>query len=130
LRRKGRQRGSACTERKRERIKIWGEGHIVEDDAALPAALIPKEGKSRGEQILLFRVLAWDANCPKYIPQRFDAADISRPLEHRRIDELESKIAQLLDAETRQTAASRSGQLRRSSNPRISSSSRPGRCPH
>jgi predicted pyridoxine 5'-phosphate oxidase superfamily flavin-nucleotide-binding protein len=89
----------------RQRIKIWGEAHIVEDDPKLLAALMPKDGKSRGEPILVSRVLAWDANCPKHIPQRFDAADISRALEQRdrRIAELEEKIARLLDAEARQT---------------------------
>ena len=82
----------------RQRIKLWGEARIVEDDAALLADLMPKDGKSRGEQVLVFRVLAWDANCPKHIPQRFDAGDIAQALEQRdrRIAELESKIVQLL----------------------------------
>jgi hypothetical protein len=77
-----------------QRIKVWGEAHIVEDDAALLAILMPKDGKPRGEQILVFRVLAWDANCPKHIPQRFDAADIARALEERdqRIAELEAQV--------------------------------------
>jgi predicted pyridoxine 5'-phosphate oxidase superfamily flavin-nucleotide-binding protein len=83
----------------RQRIKIWGEARVVEDDVALLADLMPKDGKSRGEQVIEFRVLAWDANCPKHIPQRFDASDMARVLEQRdqRIAELESKIAQLLD---------------------------------
>ncbi len=81
----------------RQRIKLWGEARIVEDDATLLADLMPKDGKYRGEQVLEFRVLAWDANCPKYIPQRFDAADIARELEERdrRIAELESEIVRL-----------------------------------
>ena len=81
----------------RQRIKLWGEARIVEDDAALLADLMPKDAKSRGEQVLIFRVLAWDANCPKYIPQRFDAVDMARALEQRdqRIAELESEIARL-----------------------------------
>lgn len=81
----------------RQRIKVWGEAHIVEDDAALLALLVPKDGKSRGEQVLVFRVLAWDANCPQHIPQRFDAADISRALEQRdqRIAELEAEVRRL-----------------------------------
>ena len=84
----------------RQRIKLWGEARVVEDDAALLADLMPKDGKSRGEQVLIFRVLAWDANCPKYIPQRFDAVDMARALEQRdqRIAELESEIARLSNA--------------------------------
>ena len=38
----------------RQRIKLWGEARIVEDDAALLADLMPKDGKSRGEQVLEF----------------------------------------------------------------------------
>ena len=84
----------------RQRIKLWGEARIVEDDAALLADLMPQDAKSRGEQVLIFRVLAWDANCPKYIPQRFDAVDIARALEQRdqRIAELESEVARPLNA--------------------------------
>ena len=83
----------------RQRIKLWGEARIVEDDALLLADLLPKDGKSRGEQVLIFRVLAWDANCPKHIPQRFDAADLSRALEQRdqRIAELEAQVRRLLN---------------------------------
>jgi len=91
----------------RQRIKLWGEARIVEDDAALLADLLPKDGKSRGEQVLIFRVLAWDANCPKHIPQRFDAADISRALEQRdqRIAELEAEVRRLLKPEAQRTSA-------------------------
>ncbi len=91
----------------RQRIKIWGEAHIVEDDAALLAVLMPQDGKSRGEQILVFRVLAWDANCPKYIPQRFDAAEISRVLEVRdqRIAELEAEVRRLANSGAQRTSA-------------------------
>jgi predicted pyridoxine 5'-phosphate oxidase superfamily flavin-nucleotide-binding protein len=99
----------------RQRIKLWGEARIVEDDAALLADLMPKDGKSRGEQVLEFRVLAWDANCPKHIPQRFDALDMARVLEQRdqRIAELESKIAQLLDDRAIHKAMQRSVPLPR-----------------
>jgi len=91
----------------RQRIKLWGEARIVEDDAALLADLLPKDGKARGEQVLIFRVLAWDANCPKHIPQRFDAADSSRALEQRdqRIAELEAEVRRLLDLGAQHTSA-------------------------
>ena len=81
----------------RRRIKIWGEARVVEDDSARLAELMPKGYKSRGEQVILFHVKAWDANCPQHIPQRFEAADVARQLEtrDRRITELEEEIARL-----------------------------------
>jgi predicted pyridoxine 5'-phosphate oxidase superfamily flavin-nucleotide-binding protein len=77
-----------------QRIKLWGEARVIEEDAALLEDLLPGDGKSRGEQVVEFRVLAWDANCPKYIPQRFDATDVERALEQRdrRIAELEAQL--------------------------------------
>ncbi|TGV63748.1 pyridoxamine 5'-phosphate oxidase, partial [Mesorhizobium sp. M00.F.Ca.ET.158.01.1.1] len=64
----------------RQRIKIWGTARIVEDDAELTARLMPPDYKARPEQVILFTVSAWDANCPQHIPQRFEAADVSAAL--------------------------------------------------
>jgi hypothetical protein len=90
----------------RRRIKLWGEARIVENDAALLAELMPEDGKSRGEQVLEFRVLAWDANCPQHIPQRFEAADVARALgeRDRRIAELEAEVARLSGGPARRPA--------------------------
>jgi predicted pyridoxine 5'-phosphate oxidase superfamily flavin-nucleotide-binding protein len=81
----------------RRRVKIWGDAHIVEGDQALTDRLMPPGYKARPEQVLLFTVRAWDANCPKHIPQRFEAADVARALAARdqRIAELEAEVAQL-----------------------------------
>jgi len=81
----------------RQRIKLWGEARVIEDDAVLLADLMPKDRKVRDEQILEFRVLAWDANCPRHIPQRFDAGEVARIVELRdkRIAELEAEIARI-----------------------------------
>jgi len=81
----------------RQRVKIWGEAHVVEDDSALLSKLMPSNYKARGEQVILFTVLAWDANCPQHIPQRFEATDVARLLEKRdqRIAVLEAEIARL-----------------------------------
>ena len=81
----------------RSRIKIWGEARVVEDDPNLLAQLMPADYKARGEQAILFRVKAWDANCPQHIPQRFDAADVARTLAQRdsRIAELEAQVKRL-----------------------------------
>jgi predicted pyridoxine 5'-phosphate oxidase superfamily flavin-nucleotide-binding protein len=84
----------------RQRVKIWGEAKIVEDDAALLASLMPHGYRARPEQVILFKVIAWDTNCKQHIPQKFDAADVKVAIESRdaRIAELEAEIAALKGA--------------------------------
>lgn len=81
----------------RQRIKLWGEARIVEDDPALLESLMPKGYKARPEQAILFRVSAWDINCPQHIPQKFDAEDVAAALAFRdeRIAALEAELAAL-----------------------------------
>lgn len=80
----------------RRRIKIWGTAHMIEDDAALIGRLMPESYTARPEQVLLFKLEAWDANCPQHIPQRFEAEDVVRVLAERdaRIAELEARLAE------------------------------------
>ena len=81
----------------RRRVKIWGEARVVEDDPALTQALMPKGYRARPEQVILFKIAAWDTNCPQHIPQKFDAADVAAALAQRdaRIAELEAELAKL-----------------------------------
>lgn len=81
----------------RRRVKIWGEARVVEDDPALIEALMPKGYRARPEQVLVFKIAAWDTNCPQHIPQKFDAADVATALAARdeRIAELEAELAVL-----------------------------------
>jgi predicted pyridoxine 5'-phosphate oxidase superfamily flavin-nucleotide-binding protein len=81
----------------RRRVKLWGTARVVEDDAALLASLMPQGYRAKPEQVILFTISAWDTNCPQHIPQKFDAADVSRALESRdaRIAELEAELATL-----------------------------------
>lgn len=65
------------------RIKIWGEARVVEGDADLTAQLMPDGYSARPEQIMLFTITAWDANCPQHIPQRFEAADVEASIADR-----------------------------------------------
>lgn len=83
----------------RRRVKIWGKARVVEDDPELLARLLPADYKARPEQVFLFEVTAWDANCPQHIPQRFEAEDVARALDERdaRIAELEAQIERLKD---------------------------------
>jgi uncharacterized protein len=78
----------------RRRIKIWGTARVVEGDAELTRKLMPQGYKARPEQVILFTVAAWDANCPQHIPQRFDAADVAAALAERdqRIATLEAEL--------------------------------------
>ena len=79
----------------RRRVKLWGEARVVEDDPALIEALMPKGYRARPEQVLVFKIAAWDTNCPQHIPQKFDAADVAAALAARdeRIAELEAALA-------------------------------------
>ena len=81
----------------RRRVKIWGEARIVDDDPALLQSLMPQGYKARPEHVILFRIAAWDTNCPQHIPQKFDAADVAAALDARdaRIAELEAELAAL-----------------------------------
>jgi len=81
----------------RRRVKLWGEARVVDDDPALTESLMPKGYKARPEQVILFRIAAWDTNCPQHIPQKFDATDVAAALAARdaRIAELEAELATL-----------------------------------
>jgi uncharacterized protein len=89
---------------KRQRIKLWGMARVVDDDAALSKKLMPQDYRARAERVILFTVVAWDANCKQHIPQRFEAADVNAALEQRdtRIRELEMEVARLRAASPRQ----------------------------
>lgn len=81
----------------RRRFKIWGKAEVVEGDAALIARLMPPGYKARPEQVILFHVAAWDANCPQHIPMRLDATEVAAVVTDRdsRIAELEAKVRNL-----------------------------------
>ena len=81
----------------RRRVKIWGEARIVDDDPALLKSLMPQGYRARPEQVIVFKVSAWDTNCPQHIPQKFDAAEVATALATRdaRIAELEAELAAL-----------------------------------
>jgi uncharacterized protein len=79
----------------RRRVKIWGEARVVDDDPALLQSLMPQGYRARPEQVILFKIAAWDTNCPQHIPQKFDAADVAAALAARdaRIAELQAELA-------------------------------------
>ena len=58
---------------------------------------MPKAYRARPEQVVLFKITAWDTNCPQHIPQKFDAADVAAALAAKdaKIAELEAQLAAL-----------------------------------
>lgn len=86
--------------RRRQRVKVWGEAHVVDADAELLARLMPEGYKAKPEQIMIFTISAWDANCPQHIPPRFEASDVQAALaeKDRRIEVLERELAELAGA--------------------------------
>jgi len=80
---------------RRRRVKIWGEARVVDDDPALLRSLMPQGYRARPEQVILFRIAAWDTNCHQHIPQKVDAADVAAALAARdaRMAELEAELA-------------------------------------
>jgi predicted pyridoxine 5'-phosphate oxidase superfamily flavin-nucleotide-binding protein len=81
----------------RRRVKIWGEARIIDDDPALLESLMPKGYRARPEQVILFKIAAWDTNCPQHIPQKFDAADVAQAMSEAaaKIAALEAEVARL-----------------------------------
>jgi predicted pyridoxine 5'-phosphate oxidase superfamily flavin-nucleotide-binding protein len=81
----------------RRRIKVWGQARVVEGDSGLIARLMPDGYQARPEQVILFTVSAWNANCSQHIPQRFEADEVAAALADRdhRIAMLEAEIGRL-----------------------------------
>jgi hypothetical protein len=81
----------------RRRIKIWGEAWMIEGDDALLQAVMPEGYAAAPERVLLFKVSAWDANCPQHIPRKLDAGEVDALLAERdrEIAELKAQIKRL-----------------------------------
>ncbi len=78
----------------RQRVKIWGEAHVIEEDPGLLKKLKPERYDAKVEQAIVFTVSAWDSNCPQHIPQRFEAAEVTAMLAERdrHIEALEAEL--------------------------------------
>jgi hypothetical protein len=80
--------------RQRKRVKLWGEARMTALNDEWLAQLMPEGYKAKPEQVLLFTVVAWDANCPQHIPSRFEAEDVLAALKTKdeRIAALEAEL--------------------------------------
>jgi hypothetical protein len=78
----------------RQRVKIWGEAELVEDDRDLLDALMPPGSATYVTRAIRFRVLAWDINCPSHIPQLFTVEEVEAASAAMlaRIAELEAEL--------------------------------------
>lgn len=85
---------------RRQRVKIWGNVRVVEDDPELIAQLFPNGYRAKAEQAMLFTITAWDANCPAHIPILLPAADVAAAMAVRdaRIATLEGQLAAMQSA--------------------------------
>jgi predicted pyridoxine 5'-phosphate oxidase superfamily flavin-nucleotide-binding protein len=86
------------------RVKIWGKAEVIEGDEEMMRRLTPPDYKARGEQVIKFEVAAWDVNCPKHIPKRFEEDEVSELLRGRddEIERLRSEVEQLRSRLTHQ----------------------------
>jgi len=78
----------------RRRIKIWGEAKTIEDDRELLAKVFDSDYRARPERVILFKITAWDVNCPQHIPVKLDEEEFLEILEpyKQRIEELEARV--------------------------------------
>lgn len=82
---------------RRRRIKLWGTAWFVEGDADLVQSLMPDGYRAQPEQVFMFSLSAWDANCPQHIPKRVDLAQMEAVIaaKDRTILELSDQVADL-----------------------------------
>ena len=82
-----------------QRVKLWGEARVVEDDLALLERLRDPGYPGKVERAILFRIEAWDINCPQHIHKRFSQAQIAPVIEQlqARIADLEAQLAKVHD---------------------------------
>ena len=80
----------------RRRLKIWGVARTTRDPEEI-APLIDVDYPAKIEQAILFRITAWDWNCPQHIPQLFPAEAVAAALAEleARNKALEAELAAL-----------------------------------
>ena len=81
------------------RIKVWGSAEVVEDDEAGLQTLTDDTYRGKPQRLIIFRVEAWDSNCPQHIVPRWTENEIalaSKKLRER-IEMLELENKRLRD---------------------------------
>ncbi len=82
---------------RRRRFKLWGTAWFVEGDADLVRSLMPDGYRAQPEQVFMFSLSAWDANCPQHIPKRVDLREMEAVIaaKDRSIVELTERVEEL-----------------------------------
>jgi hypothetical protein len=82
---------------RRQRFKLWGTAWFIEGNADLVRSLMPDGYRAQPEQVLMFSLSAWDANCPQHIPKRVDLTQMEAVIaaKDRTILELTEQVAEL-----------------------------------
>lgn len=77
-----------------ERVKIWGRARVISEDPSLLGRLVDVQYGARIEQVIVFSVTAWDANCSQHIPNFVRAEPMERALAvlQRRVGYLEATL--------------------------------------
>jgi predicted pyridoxine 5'-phosphate oxidase superfamily flavin-nucleotide-binding protein len=85
----------------RARLKIYAEAELVDlnEDDGLYQYLKPRDYKFKPERMMLFRIQAYDWNCPQHIQQRYSIPEIEELISPQReyIKSLELEISALKD---------------------------------
>lgn len=83
----------------RARLKIYAEAQIldVEGNSELYEKLKPEDYKFKPEQMMVFKIKAYDWNCPQHITPRYTVAEIKEvfDLQKKHISDLEQQIKDL-----------------------------------
>ena len=81
------------------RLKIYAEAEIIEltEDSSLYDFLRPKEYKFKPERIMLFKVKAYDWNCPQHINPKYSIEEVREILapQQQYIQQLEDELKTL-----------------------------------
>ena len=90
----------------RARLKMYAEAEIIdiEADSELYEKLKPEDYKFRPEQMMIFKIKAYDWNCPQHITPRFTEAEISAAIQPMaaELNQLRAEIAALRSAKEEQ----------------------------
>jgi len=92
---------------RRQRIKIWGQARMVENDPALIERLFDQGYKALPERVILFTIEAWDVNCSSHIVTRFTEKEVAEAFAavQGKITELKTENARLRAALAKQSAS-------------------------
>ena len=78
-----------------QRVKLWGTAKVIENDPALLKQLGDPSYSAKVERAILFKIDAWDVNCPQHIHKRYSERQVVQLTEglEKRVRDLEAKLA-------------------------------------